>query len=90
MKQGLLWYDDNPGRDLADKVRQATQRYRKKFGAAPNICYVHPLALNGNGNGKVHKVGRVHVAPLSSVLRHHFWLGQEERRDPTLKVSENL
>ncbi|HEY72066.1 MAG: hypothetical protein DRJ03_10250 [Chloroflexi bacterium] len=79
MKQGLLWYDDNPGRDLADKVRQAARRYRQKFGAAPDICYVHPLALNGNGNGKGQKVGRVCVSPLPSVLRHHFWLGQEEQ-----------
>jgi len=99
MKQGLLWYDDNPGRDLADKVRQAARRYRQKFGAVPDVCYVHPpvtgpgtvaLALNGNGNGKVQKVGRVRVAPLPSVLRHHFWLGREEQRAQTLKVSENL
>jgi hypothetical protein len=80
MKEGLLWYDDSPGRDLADKVGRAAQRYRQKFGAAPDVCYVHPSALGSNGNGKVRKVGEVRVASLPSVLRHHFWLGREEKR----------
>jgi len=79
MKEGLLWYDDDPGRELAEKVGRAARRYRQKFGAAPDICYVHPLALRGNGDNDGQKVGQVHVAPLSSVLRHHFWLGREEK-----------
>ena len=78
MKEGLLWYDDNPGRDLAEKVGRAAQRYRQKFGAAPDVCYVHPSALSGNG--KVRKVGGVRVASLPSVLRYHFWVGREEKR----------
>jgi hypothetical protein len=78
MKVGLLWYDDNPGRDLAEKIRPAARRYRQKFGTAPEVCYVHPSMLGGNG--KVKQVGGVRVAPLSSVLRHHFWLGREEKR----------
>lgn len=78
MKEGLLWYDDNPGRDLAEKIGRAARRYRQKFGASPDVCYVHPSALNGNG--KVQKVGGVHVAPLPSVLRHHFWVGREEKK----------
>jgi len=77
MKEGLLWYDDS-GRDLADKVGQAARRYRKKFGAPPDACYVHPSALKGNG--KVKDVGGVRVMALPSVLRHHFWLGREGKR----------
>ena len=87
MKEGLLWYDDDPGRELAEKIGRAARRYRQKFGAAPDICYVHPLALGSNGNastklsagGKGQKVGRVRVSPKQSVLRHHFWLGREEK-----------
>ena len=78
MKQGLLWFDDDPGRDLAEKVGRAAQRYRQKFGASPDICYVHPSALGGNGQER--RVGGVRVAPLPHVLRHHFWLGQEEKQ----------
>ena len=77
MKEGLLWYDDS-GRDLADKVGQAARRYRKKFGTPPDACYVHPSILKGNG--KVKEVSGIRVMALPSVLRHHFWLGREEKR----------
>jgi len=75
MKEGLLWYDDNPGRDLAEKIGRAARRYRQKFGTSPDVCYVHPSALDG-GEGR--KAGKVRVAPLPSVLRHHFWLGRSK------------
>ena len=84
MKEGLLWYDDNPGRDLAEKIGRAARRYRQKFGTTPDVCYVHPSVLSpggtSGGNGKTHKVGGVLVEPLPSVLRHHFWVGREEER----------
>lgn len=75
MKEGLLWYDDNPGRELAEKVRRAARRYRQKFGMVPNVCYIHPSALNGNG--KAQKVGGVRISSRPSVLKHHFWIGIE-------------
>ena len=78
MKVGLLWHDDDSSRDLAEKVGRAARRYRQKFGAPPNVCYVHPSVLGGNGHTQ--KVGGVYVAPLPSVLPHHFWLGREEKR----------
>jgi hypothetical protein len=81
MQEGLLWYDDNPGRDLTEKVGQAVRRYRQKFGASPNVCYVHQATLqpsDDTGNGKVRKVGGVRVSSSPTVLRHHFWVGQEE------------
>jgi len=84
MKEGLLWYDDSPGRDLAEKIGRAARRYRQKFGTAPDVCYVHPSALGGwstsDSNGKVQKMGGVRVSSKPSVLRHHFWVGREEKR----------
>jgi len=77
VKEGLLWYDDNPARDLAEKVGQAARRYRQKYGIPPDVCHVHPSALGGDG--RVQKVGRVRVSSQPSVLPHHFWLGQEEK-----------
>jgi len=74
MQVGLLWYDDDPSRDLAQKVGQAARRYRQKFGRRPNICYVHPSLVDG----KVRRVDGVRVAPLPSILQHHFWVGEEE------------
>ncbi len=99
MKVGLLWYDDDPGHDLAEKIGRAARRYRQKFGASPNICYVHRSVLHPStdsgqapstdsgqahqgetGNGKVRKVGGIRVSPSPTVLRHHFWLGREEKQ----------
>ncbi len=77
---GLLWYDDNPGRDLADKVTQGARRYRKKYGEAATLCYVHPAALSGDAPA-VKMAGEVRVKPLPTVLVHHLWLGVEEKKD---------
>ena len=71
MIEGLLWFDDDPFRDLAHKIALAAARYRKKFGAPPNVCYVHPSA------SPVERVGGVEVKPLPTVLVHHFWIGCE-------------
>jgi hypothetical protein len=78
VREGLLWFDDDPRRDLAEKVRRAAARYRQKHGRRPNVCYVHPSTLGGNG--EVQQAGDVRVAPLTSVLRHHFWVGEEDGR----------
>jgi hypothetical protein len=74
MKEGLLWYDGEPGRDLAERVARAARRYRQKFGAAANVCYVHPSAINGGVQQA--DVDGIHIEPMLSVLRHHFWVGR--------------
>jgi len=75
METGLLWFDNDPQRGLEEKVRQAARRYRQKFGRQPNVCYVHPSLLGKKGR----VLGKVRVAPLPSVLQHHFWIGEEKR-----------
>lgn len=82
MKTGLMWFDDDPHRLLEDKVLRAAAHYERKYGQLPNLCFVHPSAFNGNGNGKqdVKKAGEVEIRPARSVLLHHFWLGVAEQR----------
>jgi hypothetical protein len=75
MREGLLWFDNDPKRDLAAKVGRAVKHYRHKFGRVPNMCYVHPSMVN---DGPV-EVESVRVTGLPSVLRHHFWIGEEQR-----------
>lgn len=77
MKSGLLWFDDDPGRDLAQKVAQAAYRYRQKFGVVPDTCYVHQDAPLKN---EEEWVGSVRVMTLPTVLRHHYWIGQRQER----------
>ncbi|MCS7282612.1 MAG: hypothetical protein NZ769_04580 [Anaerolineae bacterium] len=87
---GLLWFDDSPQRSLKEKVEQAARRYTEKFGRYPNVCYVHPSMLDGDGGsgqalvlelGDVSRRGcplRLTVRPRRTVLRHHLWVGEEE------------
>jgi hypothetical protein len=83
MKVGLLWYDDDPRRDLEAKVIRAAQRYREKFGCWPDTCYVHARAGLPSGEEQARVTcrsegGRNAVRLLSApnVLLHHFWLGE--------------
>jgi hypothetical protein len=71
---GLLWLDDDPRRPLALKISQAAQRYAAKYGRAPDICYVHPSALNGSSV----EAGPIRVLPAADLLPHHLWLGIAE------------
>ena len=72
MIEGLLWLDDSPKRDIADKIQQAAARYREKFGQQPNLCYVHTSMIDG-----VTRLNGIQVVPAHNTLKHHFWIGVE-------------
>lgn len=74
MKLGLLWFDDDPRRDLDEKIARAARHYERKFGRRPNVCYVHPSLL---GEGPERRAG-MRLEALPSVLRDHLWLGEEQ------------
>ncbi len=84
MQTGLLWFDNNPARELTAKVEDAARRYKDKFGVAPNTCYVNKGAITGDSlmvalesvKGK-----RVRILPAPNILPHHFWIGVEEARE---------
>ena len=76
MHTGLLWYDDDPSTALAQKVARAAARHCQKYGLVPDVCFVHPAALEGNG--KTLQVGPVQITSMPSVLRHHFWIGVQD------------
>ncbi len=71
MREGLMWYDDNPQLELEEKVKQAVQRYQQKFGTAPDTCYVNDAALDKDEL----KVEDVRVLRKSTVPLHNFWVG---------------
>jgi hypothetical protein len=81
MRTGLLWFDDEPSRSLEDKVLRAAAHYERKYGQAPDLCFVHPSAFDGNGRRPAKKAGEVEIRPGRSVLRDHFWLGVAETHD---------
>jgi hypothetical protein len=82
MQTGLLWFDNDPHREMAVKIEDAVRRYKEKFGMAPNTCYVNQAAFDG-GELKLAlqgiQVASLRVIPVSNVLLHHFWVGIEEQ-----------
>ena len=78
MKTGLLWFDDDPDRTLEDKVARAAAHYQRKHGRAPDLCFVHSGAFDGNDNRKMTKVGEVEIRAGRSILPHHFWIGVDD------------
>ncbi|HDQ34866.1 MAG TPA: hypothetical protein ENN14_00955 [Chloroflexi bacterium] len=73
MQSGLLWHDSSANA-LSLKIGRAIERYRERFGAAPNVCYVHPQQLPEGEQ----RIGEVAVRASERVLLHHFWVGQEQ------------
>jgi hypothetical protein len=74
--KGLLWFDDDLTRTVADKVARAVARYLQKYGHNPDVCYVHLQAMRE----RELTVGAVKVMPAQMVLPNHFWLGVADSR----------
>ena len=81
MREGLLWYDNDPRASWEEKVKRAMSRYREKFGREPTTCFVNPatLADNAGAEGPLHlTLGKttVRILPARNILLHHFWVGR--------------
>lgn len=71
---GLLWYNPDPKTALADKIRQAVDFYRTKYGGHPNVCLVNPKTLGEQAPA----VDGVRVDASKSVQVNHFFVGVEQ------------
>lgn len=71
MNIGMLWFDNDAKANLTFKISRAAAYYQKKYGAKPNLCFVHPSMLGGESA----RAGEVEVRPNRSVRPDHFWLG---------------
>lgn len=78
---GLLWFDNDPGKPMSQKVTEAATGYRLKHAAWPNLCYVHPSMFQV---GSSTLVNRINVVVNKTVLKDHFWIGvSKEKADDT-------
>jgi hypothetical protein len=74
VKEGLLWFDNDPNRKLADKISQAVTRYQVRFGRRPTTCYVNNLDVKDS----LEEINGICLRPVADVGRHHFWIGVEQ------------
>ena len=71
MNIGMLWFDNDPKADLEAKIARAVGYYEKKYGLAPDLCFVHPSMLKNTPQ----KPGKIDIRPNRSVQPNHFWIG---------------
>lgn len=65
----LLWFDDTKKKPTEEKILEGVQRYRERFGRAPNVCLVHPSqAVSAKG---------LAIRPTSHVRPNYYWIGRE-------------
>jgi len=80
MQVGLLWFDSDPARDVTAKAADAARRYREKFGAAPNTCYVNQATLTGGETViplPTPQNAALRLRPALNIRPNHFWIGIE-------------
>ncbi len=73
MKQGLVWYDNDPKKSLDDKLSEAAHRYKEKFGVEPNVCYIHPSHYDAQRA----TIAKMRMIRAPQVLPNHLWLEAE-------------
>jgi len=78
MNVGMLWFDNDPKKGLDEKITQAADYFKKKYGAAPDCCMVSPTMLAE----AQHQVVGVTVRPWRTVTPGHLWIGVEEKHEP--------
>jgi hypothetical protein len=71
MDVGMLWFDDDPRRNLEEKVARAVAHYKEKYGQMPSLCFVNPGTLNGGPD----TAAGVQIKAARTVLPNHFWVG---------------
>ncbi len=71
MREGLLWFDNDPQSKLTDKINRAAVRYQAKFGRRPTTCYVNAAEFND----QIQEINGIRLRAMTNILRHHFWIG---------------
>ena len=78
MQTGMLWFDNDKGADVAERIQRAVAYYRGKYNQEPNLCFVNPKTL---ADAALAAVGSIEVRSTRSVLPNHFWIGVKTNRE---------
>jgi hypothetical protein len=74
LKMGLLWFDDNPKRPLAEKLDEAAERYQERFDKWPTLVHLNPTQAEGLSV----KYKRLRVFGDEHLRRNYFIVGVDE------------
>lgn len=71
METGMLWYDNDRQSNLIKRIHNATVYYSLKYGAKPDICFVHPSMFTEENVGIV----GMEIRKNHLISPNYFWLG---------------
>jgi hypothetical protein len=69
---GMLWFDGDHHRSLGQRIQRAAEYYETKYGARPDVCFLHPAMVEDDAG---QAAGAIRIHTSASVLPDHFWLG---------------
>jgi hypothetical protein len=72
----MLWFDNDKQTSLSSKIDRAAEYYRKKYGQNPDVCFVHPQAIESDPQKE--NPAKMEVKASNTILPHHFWIGIRE------------
>jgi len=70
MKQGMLWYDNLSGKNLNERIEQAVNYFKQKYGEKPERCFVHPEMVIGQSEQDL----SIKVVTDEKILHNHIWI----------------
>lgn len=71
MKTGMLWFDNDPHRNLLEKIQQAASYYQQKYGTQPTVCFVHPRLQDISFESDLN----LEVKFNQAISPDHIWIG---------------
>lgn len=77
MNIGLLWFDNDPKRNLAVKLSRGILYYIRKYGQNPNTCTLHPTMLDGSET----EISKIQIVQSSAMLPNHFWIEERKKEE---------
>jgi hypothetical protein len=74
MKVGMLWFDNDPKKDLTARITEASAYYERKNGVEPSVCAVHPSDMPNPAPD----VPGIRLVVGKLVQRNHLMIGVED------------
>ncbi|OJX46032.1 MAG: hypothetical protein BGO78_03870 [Chloroflexi bacterium 44-23] len=73
MKTGMLWFDNDPRRNLREKIHEAAIYYQQKYGNQPTVCFVHPRLKDITFETDIN----LEIKFNQAISPDHIWIGTQ-------------
>jgi hypothetical protein len=75
MATGMIWFDNDPHKNINEKIQLAIQYYQRKFGSQPTICFLNPKFREK----LLETESKIEVDFNFGLSPDHIWLGMRQQ-----------